>query len=189
MHWFTYTEDPAGVPGRYGDGVLARITRSQTFTKEHRGQEPNGRPVRPDPEASRWALRPRPPRPRDPARLLHRSLEPQRVTSEVMDGLRDDRQARSITMIVCNQNCGLSPLHESVASGLADISRLLAVLEQGFPARSFHLLTHGQCRDSASRRLGREAPVVTPQGWEAAARRITCCPNQIGLRNVLLRGR
>jgi hypothetical protein len=38
IHWFTYTEDPAGVPGRYGDGTLAGITRSQTFTKRQRGQ-------------------------------------------------------------------------------------------------------------------------------------------------------
>jgi hypothetical protein len=38
LHWFTYTEDPAGVPGKYGDGRLADITRSQTFTKEQRGQ-------------------------------------------------------------------------------------------------------------------------------------------------------
>ena len=38
LHWFTYTEDPAGVPGKYGDGTLADITRSQTFTKQHRGQ-------------------------------------------------------------------------------------------------------------------------------------------------------
>jgi hypothetical protein len=38
LHWFTYTEDPAGVPGRYGDGTLARITRSQTFSKERRGE-------------------------------------------------------------------------------------------------------------------------------------------------------
>jgi hypothetical protein len=38
LHWCTYTEDPAGVPGRYGDGVLARITRSQTFSKERRGE-------------------------------------------------------------------------------------------------------------------------------------------------------
>src|SRR5262249_34647587 len=37
LHWFTYTEDPAGVPGRYGDGVLARIIRSQTFSKHRRG--------------------------------------------------------------------------------------------------------------------------------------------------------
>ena len=28
MHWLTYTEDPAGVPGKYEDGVLAEITRS-----------------------------------------------------------------------------------------------------------------------------------------------------------------
>jgi hypothetical protein len=40
MHWFTYTEDPAGVPGRYGDGVLARITRSQTFTKNIGAKNP-----------------------------------------------------------------------------------------------------------------------------------------------------
>jgi hypothetical protein len=32
------TQKIPGVPGRYGDGVLARITRSQTFTKEHRGE-------------------------------------------------------------------------------------------------------------------------------------------------------
>jgi hypothetical protein len=38
LHWFTYTEDPAGVPGKYGDGVLARITRTQTFSKEQRGE-------------------------------------------------------------------------------------------------------------------------------------------------------
>jgi hypothetical protein len=38
LHWFTYTEDPAGVPGRYGDATLAGITRSQTFTKARRGQ-------------------------------------------------------------------------------------------------------------------------------------------------------
>jgi hypothetical protein len=36
MHWLTYTEDPAGVPGKYEDGVLAQITRSQTFSKERR---------------------------------------------------------------------------------------------------------------------------------------------------------
>jgi hypothetical protein len=38
LHWFTYTEDPAGVPGKYDDGALARITRSQTFSKERRGE-------------------------------------------------------------------------------------------------------------------------------------------------------
>jgi hypothetical protein len=38
LHWFTYTEDPAGVPGKYDDGALADITRSQTFTKEGRGE-------------------------------------------------------------------------------------------------------------------------------------------------------
>jgi hypothetical protein len=38
LHWFTYTEDPAGVPGKYDDGVLAHVTRSQTFTKERRGE-------------------------------------------------------------------------------------------------------------------------------------------------------
>jgi hypothetical protein len=37
LHWWTYTEDPAAVPGKYGDGILARITRSQTFMKERRG--------------------------------------------------------------------------------------------------------------------------------------------------------
>lgn len=38
LQWWTYTEDPTGVPGKYGDGRLADITRSQTFTKEQRGQ-------------------------------------------------------------------------------------------------------------------------------------------------------
>jgi hypothetical protein len=38
IHWLTYTEDPAGVPGKYRDGTLAHITRSQTFTKELRGE-------------------------------------------------------------------------------------------------------------------------------------------------------
>jgi hypothetical protein len=38
MHWLTYTEDPAGVPGKYADGLLAQITRSQTFSKERRGE-------------------------------------------------------------------------------------------------------------------------------------------------------
>jgi hypothetical protein len=38
FHWFLYTEDPAGVPGKYRDGKLAHITRSQTFTKERRGE-------------------------------------------------------------------------------------------------------------------------------------------------------
>jgi hypothetical protein len=37
FHWFLYTEDPAGVPGKYRDGKLAHITRLQTFTKEKRG--------------------------------------------------------------------------------------------------------------------------------------------------------
>ena len=38
MHWLTYTEDPAGVPGRYEDGALAQIMRSQTFNKERWGE-------------------------------------------------------------------------------------------------------------------------------------------------------
>src|SRR5262249_4511488 len=38
MHWLTYTEDPAGVPGKYGDAALVDITRLQTFSKERRGQ-------------------------------------------------------------------------------------------------------------------------------------------------------
>jgi hypothetical protein len=38
VHWFTYTEDPAGVPGKYGDATLADITRSQHFTKTQRGK-------------------------------------------------------------------------------------------------------------------------------------------------------
>jgi hypothetical protein len=38
FHWLLYTEDPAGIPGKYRDARLARITRSQTFTKEARGE-------------------------------------------------------------------------------------------------------------------------------------------------------
>jgi len=38
VHWFTHTEDPASVPGKYRDGRLAHVTRSQTFAKERRGQ-------------------------------------------------------------------------------------------------------------------------------------------------------
>jgi hypothetical protein len=38
VHWLSYTEDPAGVPGKYRDGKVARITRSQSFTKETRGE-------------------------------------------------------------------------------------------------------------------------------------------------------
>jgi hypothetical protein len=38
MHWLTYTEDPAGVPGRYEDAALAQITRSQSSSKERRGE-------------------------------------------------------------------------------------------------------------------------------------------------------
>jgi hypothetical protein len=38
LHWWTYTEDPAGVPGKYRDATLAEITRSQSFTKHQRGQ-------------------------------------------------------------------------------------------------------------------------------------------------------
>jgi hypothetical protein len=32
------TEDAAGVPGKYGDATLAHITRTQTFTKQRRGE-------------------------------------------------------------------------------------------------------------------------------------------------------
>jgi hypothetical protein len=38
FHWWTYTEDPAGVPGKYKDAKLAHVTRSQTFSKERRGE-------------------------------------------------------------------------------------------------------------------------------------------------------
>jgi hypothetical protein len=38
FHWFLYTEDPSAVPGKYSDGKLAHITRSQTFSKERRGE-------------------------------------------------------------------------------------------------------------------------------------------------------
>jgi hypothetical protein len=38
VHWFTYTEDPAGVPGRYLDATLAQITRSQSFATERPGE-------------------------------------------------------------------------------------------------------------------------------------------------------
>jgi hypothetical protein len=37
VHWHLYTEDPDGVPGKYRDAKLARITRSQIFSKEQRG--------------------------------------------------------------------------------------------------------------------------------------------------------
>jgi hypothetical protein len=36
IHWLSYTEDPASVPGKYRDAKLARISRSQTFTKKNR---------------------------------------------------------------------------------------------------------------------------------------------------------
>jgi hypothetical protein len=39
FHWLTYTEDPEDVPGNYRDGKLAQITRSQTFTKQKRGEK------------------------------------------------------------------------------------------------------------------------------------------------------
>src|SRR5215510_16046912 len=38
IHWFTYTEDPAAVPGKYHDAALARVTRTQVFSKERRGE-------------------------------------------------------------------------------------------------------------------------------------------------------
>jgi hypothetical protein len=38
LHWWTYTEDPAAVPGKYHDAALAAVTRSQRFTKTQRGQ-------------------------------------------------------------------------------------------------------------------------------------------------------
>jgi hypothetical protein len=38
VHWFTYTEDPDAVPGKYNDAVLADISRTQTFTKHRRGE-------------------------------------------------------------------------------------------------------------------------------------------------------
>jgi hypothetical protein len=38
VHWFTYTEDPDAVPGRYHDAVLAEVRRSQAFTKHGRGE-------------------------------------------------------------------------------------------------------------------------------------------------------
>jgi len=38
LHWFAYTEDPADVPGKFHDGVHARIIRSQTFNKEQQGE-------------------------------------------------------------------------------------------------------------------------------------------------------
>jgi hypothetical protein len=38
IHWLTYTEDPEAVPGKYRDGKLAQIARTQTFTKEKRGE-------------------------------------------------------------------------------------------------------------------------------------------------------
>src|SRR5215510_1438317 len=38
FHLLTYTEDPEDVPGKYRDAKLAQITRSQTFTKQKRGE-------------------------------------------------------------------------------------------------------------------------------------------------------
>jgi hypothetical protein len=38
LHWLTYTEDPAGVPGNYRDGMLADIARSQTVYKKRWGE-------------------------------------------------------------------------------------------------------------------------------------------------------
>ena len=38
IHWFSYTEDPAAVPGKYKDAELANVTRSQAFTKERQGE-------------------------------------------------------------------------------------------------------------------------------------------------------
>src|SRR5215469_15842713 len=38
IHWCTYTEDPARVPGKFKDGRLAHVTRQQTFTKQKRGE-------------------------------------------------------------------------------------------------------------------------------------------------------
>ena len=38
IHWFTYTEDPTAVPGKYKDAELANVTRSQNFTKERHGE-------------------------------------------------------------------------------------------------------------------------------------------------------
>jgi hypothetical protein len=38
IHWFTYTEDPTAVPGKYKDAELANVTRSQNFTKERQGE-------------------------------------------------------------------------------------------------------------------------------------------------------
>jgi hypothetical protein len=38
IHWRTYTEDSDAVPGKYRDGKLAQITRTQNFTKEKRGE-------------------------------------------------------------------------------------------------------------------------------------------------------
>lgn len=38
LHWHLYTEDPAGVPGRYKDATCAEITRSLSFIKARRGE-------------------------------------------------------------------------------------------------------------------------------------------------------
>jgi len=38
FHWLSYPEDSAGVFGKYRDAKLARTSRSQTFTREHRGE-------------------------------------------------------------------------------------------------------------------------------------------------------
>jgi hypothetical protein len=38
IHWFTYTEDPTDVPGKFKDAELANVTRSHSFTKERQGE-------------------------------------------------------------------------------------------------------------------------------------------------------
>jgi hypothetical protein len=38
IHWFLYTEDPEGIPGKYRDGKLAEIRRAQSSSKERRGE-------------------------------------------------------------------------------------------------------------------------------------------------------
>jgi hypothetical protein len=38
IHWLTYTEDPAGIPGKYKDAEPAQVKRSQVFAKEREGE-------------------------------------------------------------------------------------------------------------------------------------------------------
>jgi hypothetical protein len=57
LHWWTYTEDPTGVPGKYRDARPAEITRSQTFTNNSAARPRSARPSRRWPAAGRLGCR------------------------------------------------------------------------------------------------------------------------------------